>query len=104
MNTKFKTSWFEWPHEINGYYRFLVEINAKLMQNIVEIVWYTLENCLREIFEQSNSENHISQVLTTRCFIICLKEISAIRRNTGSDIQCESFRGNLASRHIADVV
>lgn len=30
----------------------------------MQIVWYTFENCLREIFEQSSRENCIFQVLT----------------------------------------
>lgn len=35
------------------------------MQSNVEIVWYTFENYLREIFEQSSQEDDIFQVPTT---------------------------------------
>lgn len=33
------------------------------MQSNVEIIWYTFENGLKEIFEQSRQENYIFQVL-----------------------------------------
>lgn len=74
------------------------------MQSNVEIIRYTSENCLRKILEQSSQEN-VFQVLTTvktNAFIFYLKQISAVRK-VDSNIQCESFGGNLASRHIASL-